>query len=431
MIKASLIMATVLTLPPLLPKQAIARNLMRGDAQAVIAYGGAQSGKSHASIQEIVTRALASPGTRHLIARKVRADVIANIWNDVCIFIVRNQIPATIYRSPHRITFPNGSEIVPGGLKPGELEKLLGPRYNTILIDESSEIVYAAFIRLLTRLNGIGVGRFATPKLFLTENPPLKTFWTYRLFQMGQDPATGGDIKDPTRYASIHFTPFDNLPFLAPGYIATLENLPTFERRRFLEGEYGTATGIVFPEFQPETHVRRLTEQERSLAGKRVLRGIDFGYIHPTGCLWGYVDRDGVLFIVREYRKNKMSAANYAREILEISKNDREAHALNISDHQSEYRLAFAQAGLPTAAADKRLLNSIESVRRGFDLAKIVINEDCRMLIDELGSYRWKQNASSGDPEDDRVVKEHDDLVDPLRYICSHVFGAQRMKEIT
>nr|BDD47716.1 hypothetical protein 18 [bacterium] len=94
---------------------------------------------------------------------------------------------------------------------------------------------YELIPMLLTRL---AAKSNITNKLYLDQNPPLKSHWTYKLFHNRTDPQTNEKLKDPKNWVSFKMNPADNLDNLSKDYIDALETLPERQRRRFLLGEY-------------------------------------------------------------------------------------------------------------------------------------------------------------------------------------------------
>jgi len=414
----------IFTLPPITVKQAEQRALFRSQAECVMSEGGSQGGKTHGVLLEVIQRAWASPGGLSLIARKEKDTCIKFIWRDLIAVIDRMKLPVKVLKSPASVTFPNGHTIIPGGIAPSEIDKILGPNYISIVIDETSEIIYSAFTQLLTRLNGKPGGKFNVPKIFLTQNPPSKNHWTYKLFHLNQDPESGAPKADAWRYAWIKFVPYDNLANLAPTYISMLENLPEYKRRRFLDGDYGAIEGLVFPEFDAVRHMERDKTKLVPPPGALIVRGLDFGYKHPTACVWMF-ERGGKIYVPRAWKKSGLTADQSATEIKRLSpwKNN----YVNVSDHQSEYRLTFAREGLPTIKADKRKAAAIDLARSLISKDLIVFGEDAEPLLVELGQYRYKPTPSHDAGDDDaNVVKEDDDCVDGFLYALTHLRGAGR-----
>lgn len=215
-------------------------------------YGGSRSGKTFLAIRTIVTRALASPKSRHAILRYRFNHLVASIVNDTFPKVMSLCFPEVKWRLDRSwwyVTLPNGSEIWFGGLDEKErVEKVLGNEYATILLNEVSQMPYASRNVAMTRLamrctytDTAGLERVLRLKMLYDENPPSKAHWSYLLFVKKVDPDSKRALDKPEDYASFSMNPEDNRANLAPEYLDTLAGLPARMKRRFLEGQFGEA----------------------------------------------------------------------------------------------------------------------------------------------------------------------------------------------
>ncbi len=149
------------------------------------------------------------------------------------------------------IELPNGSLIVVKGLDDStRQERILGDEYATIFVNEVSQFrSYDIFQKLIGRLSqekeiwidDKPTGKLLAPKLFLDCNPPrTKRHWTFDVFMRGVNPISQVPHPRPHEWASIHMNPIDNTTNISSTYLADLENLSAADRRRFLEGEWGS-----------------------------------------------------------------------------------------------------------------------------------------------------------------------------------------------
>lgn len=441
-------------LPDPTPKQRELAAILAGDPTYVLAYGGARSGKSAGFASYLIRHALTYNNGWALVLRKTDEDARKTIWEQTIVPLCQPLERAglcRIGRSPRQIQFANGFRIVTGGAAPGELDKALGAEYDIIWPNECSEIIWPAIDALKSRLNPVGrdgQGRKPRPKMILDCNPPQKTHWTYKVFRLKQDPSSGGPLPDAHQYASLKFTPWDNQSNLDDGYIGRLQGMSGRSRVRFLDGEWGSAEGQVFPEFDPDRHVGLTTGPgavpTTAPKGTRAYRGVDYGYVHPTACLWGYIDQSDRLVIYREYRESSVTSDVAAGAIIRASALDlgglpatmhqhemgvatARRYAATVSDHQAEYRHAFERAGLVTTPANKSVQESIDAIKRLFDRGGLIISHACPRLIEELTSYQWEPIRSS-DQVKPTPKKEVDDLVDCLRYIVNELFAPKQAK---
>jgi hypothetical protein len=184
-------------------------------------------------------RALKASGSTHAILRFRFNHLKASIIGDTLPKVVRGCFPGLRYelnKTDWFATFPNGSQILFGGLDDKErTERILGQEHSTIYLNECSQLSYAARNMAITRLaqnSGLAL------KAYYDANPPTVGHWTYRLFEMGIEPSSGKALEDRHLYASMRINPADNTQNLPGAYLKMLAALPEKERRRFLEGEY-------------------------------------------------------------------------------------------------------------------------------------------------------------------------------------------------
>lgn len=215
-------------------------------------YGGSRSTKTFTIIRAIVIRALAAPKSRHAVLRFRFNHVKSSVVFDTFPKVMELCFPECTYKlskSDWYATLPNGSEIWFGGLDDKErTEKILGNEYATIFVNECSQISYASFLILVTRLAQKttyvkdGQTHDLRLKMFADENPPMRGHWTHRLFIEKRDPDTRKPKADQEDYASLRMNPADNAANLPATYLKALDGLPTRQRNRFFLGLFGDDT---------------------------------------------------------------------------------------------------------------------------------------------------------------------------------------------
>jgi phage terminase large subunit-like protein len=231
-----------------------------GEAANVMLWGGSRSGKTFIIIKSIIYRALAAPGSRHVILRFRFSHVKQSVVLDTFPKVMSLCFPGVSHvmnKTDFFVTFGNKSEIWFGGLDDKErTEKILGSEYATIYLNESSQISWASVGIVRTRLAqsvDIKVENCAkpklTPRMYYDANPPSKAHWSYLVFIRKVDPETKEPLDHPEQYANMQMNPGDNLENLAEGYLETLRTLSSRQQRRFLEGKFADATpGQLFTE---------------------------------------------------------------------------------------------------------------------------------------------------------------------------------------
>lgn len=254
-----------------------------GDARHILLEGGSRSGKTFIILRAIALRALAAPGSRHVVLRfrfnHVKASIIHDTWPKMLALCFPG-VPHHMDKTDWFAEFPNKSQVWFGGLDDKErTEKILGQEYATIFLNECSQLPYNSRNLALTRL-----AQFATYekhgetfplrlKVYYDCNPPSKAHWTYQLWHEGKDPETKRALDKREDYAYLKLNPQDNIENLPPEYLKTLEGLPKRLQKRFLEGEYTDATPNALWNEQ-------MLEESRVIGGKipdfqRVVIGVD------------------------------------------------------------------------------------------------------------------------------------------------------------
>jgi len=235
----------------LTPRQQQATALIGGPAMHTMLFGGSRSGKTFVNVRTVVLRALAAAKSRHAVMRfrfnHVKASVVLDTFPKVmdCCF---PGITYGIDKTDWYARLPNGSEIWFGGLDDKErTEKILGQEYATLFFNECSQIPYASRNLAMTRLaQSVTYMRDGQPvplrlKALYDCNPPSQAHWTYQLFKQNRDPETRQPLP-ADQFASMQMNPRDNEANLPSEYIRSLEGMSLAMRRRFLDGEFASAT---------------------------------------------------------------------------------------------------------------------------------------------------------------------------------------------
>lgn len=220
--------------------QEAARRLLEGPQRYTCLAGGTRSGKTFLIVRAILMRALQEKGSRHVILRfranAARTSIALGTLPQVLQFCFPD-LPLKEHRQDGYFALPNGSRIWIGGLDDKDrAEKILGHEYATVFLNEASQIPYSSALIAFTRL--AQVTREMHQHAFVDLNPSGKTHWTNILFGDKRDPVSKQPLKDPDNYRRAFLNPPDNIANLSKGFLASLENLPEKQRKRFYEGVY-------------------------------------------------------------------------------------------------------------------------------------------------------------------------------------------------
>ena len=237
----------------LTPKQAKVLKQLGGPQRHFLAYGGSRSGKTYLLCYAVAVRAMAAPGSRHLIARLHNVDVNQAVLMDTWPRMMGAAFPGVSYhtnRSGQYVTLPGASEVWFGGLDDKErADKILGKEFATIYSNEASQISYNTILTLRTRLAQVCTkvnGEPLIQRMYYDLNPVGRAHWSYREFVEGVRPENGTPIASGSRAYAI-MNPTDN-PHLDQAYLDELAAMPERQRQRFYEGRYLTEVpGALWP----------------------------------------------------------------------------------------------------------------------------------------------------------------------------------------
>lgn len=461
--------------PVFLPRQKEAyRKILEAEpgSNTLLGYGGGMGGGKSIFLACVALELLlANPGTRVLMARDTLAALKESTmmdWFRICPpMLIMKWNQSEHWVRVRRDNWPKGiySTLIFEGIH--DYQKLGSGAYQYVLIDEASEVPDEAARYLLTRL------RHKLPKVvedlksrqcrFLYDLPDGGTGICGRICN-GYCPAHGTEwIGNGTKYGliatsnpwpgwftdwfwkgemadaskdedgiNVHFVQSlmrDN-SHLPKNYEAlAASGLSPEERRRFIDGEFGVFSGMVYEHYDKKTHEWNGPIPPYS----RVIGGLDFGQESSTGHyttgVVSIVTSNGRVITVDEFMKRGPDVYRQQGEWMvamqqkwgspirrKIEWRGDKAQALGISfmknlgfditksNKSGEDRV---DAGIKHVAT---FLNVREDklpgwfhLSEGHGLGKV------DFLVKQIKEYRR-------DPETRKVIKENDDLVDAWRY---------------
>lgn len=420
---------------------------LTSDDPEVLLAGPAGTGKSVVMLWKVRHIAETYPGARILICRKTRASLTETAlvtWEAQVLepgHAVLTKHP-TLRRVRQSYRFPNGSEVVVAGMdKP---EKVLSAEYDVIYCQEATELTLTDWETLGSRLRN---GKTPRQQMLADCNPTTPTHWLYKRHQAGQLTLLTSTHRDNPRFYDI---PAKDWTADGKEYLARLARLTGVRRKRFLDGLWVAAEGLVYDQFDPAVHVLPADtliprEWKRYLA-------IDFGFVNPLVVQWWAVDPAGRLYLYREtYRTGRLVEDEAADVKLLITPQnglppEEPRPVAVIADHDAEGRATFERhSGLTVTAADKKVGVGIQDVAgrldpaddgkpRLFVLARTLRHLPDRTLADagkptctreEFAAYRW--DTSNTDRPKDVPEKEFDHGADAARYVCRYLAANRRL----
>ena len=366
-------------------------------------FGGSRSGKTFIIVRNIIMRAIKEPNSRHAIFRQTRKDLKESIWLDTF-----PKVLATCFKgykpelnnSDLVAKFYNGSEIWFGFLDDNNrADNVLGKEYNTIYLNEVSEISYASYNKVLTRLS---LKNKLVNKFYADCNPPGKWHWGYKTFIQKVNAKTGEPLNNPEQYGYMLMNPQDNLDNLSEDYLETLRNLPEDEKNRFLLGLWveGISGGIYTKEMA-------IAEQEGRITSVPfnneffVWTFWDIG-IDDSTAIWFVQFVGDEIHLIDYYSNNNQSALHY----LEVLKKKQQEYGYRYNKlvlphdgRQREWTNGRSRAETLESQGFKTEVVKATSIADGINACKLIFEkcwfdkEKCQDGISALSNYRRKEDS--------------------------------------
>lgn|GEM_PF-387954 len=388
--------------------------------------GGARSGKTYLIVRNIIDRCLMSPGSRHLLARYRLNHLRMTLWKQTLLpalkdaGLKRNK-DYWINESDHIVKFYNGAEIYASGLDDSDrVEKIMGSEFNTIFINEATQITYKTFQKLVTRLSFRR--KEIKNKFFIDCNPRNRFHWIYKYFVLKQDPETEEALAESrvSRMCRRNWSPLDN-PFLDKEYVQRLSELTGVERQRLYEGLWVDVEGLVYPMFESVIVEPFKIPKTWDSAGT-----VDFGYTNPFFFGWLYYDKSNeTWYLTDEIHQVEKTVRLHS---IEIKKRRKLPNLFIVADHDAEDRATMAEAGIQTIKADKDIATGIQALIKLMTAVKgqkLRIFRTCVKTIEEFSVYSW-QPAKDNQNAKEEPIKNMDHAMDALRYFANKVIGNKR-----
>ena len=274
-----------------------------------------------------------------------------------------------------------------------------------VMFDEVALMPKSLVEQALARCSVVG------SRFFFNCNPEYPSHWFYREW-----------IKNRAhkRALYIHFRMADN-PSLSPEMLKRYEKL--YEgafRRRFVEGEWVSVSGAVYPFMERGEMFVPVPEGE--FDGFCV--SCDYGTVNPSSFgLWGSID--GVWYRIAEYYydarregRSRTDEEHYTglcelvgdREVQTVIVDPSAASFIEVIERHGQFRVT---------RADNNVIDGIRKTAQALMDHEIVICNSCNDAIREFSLYRWDEDSPR-----DTVIKRDDHAMDDIRYFVSYIKGS-------
>ena len=290
--------------------------------------------------------------------------------------------------SPFKLTFPNKSEIIFKGMdKPEKLKSLNG--ITIVWLEECSEIKYDGYKELLGRLRH----PYLSLHFILSTNPVGTDNWVYKHFfkdvdDTGKETVTLDDeilyklktvVRGDTYYH--HSTVEDNY-FVQQDYIDQLEEMKKFDKdlwRIARRGRFGVNGLRVLPQWEVRDH-ELVMRDVRNIPKRWHRRGMDFGFeTSYNAIVWMAIDdKEKILYIYKEYYKNKMTDDKTAEDLKTDPKYEGIMQEEIIADCEDPKAIQFyCQEGFNMRKCRKFAGSRLANTKKVKRFKKIICSSEC------------------------------------------------------
>lgn len=382
--------------------------LFTSRSMELLGAGPAGTGKTFTIAWRLHIMAMRYPGARILMTRKdlesLKPAALTTFVNGVMPFMHGVETFGGNKFTPAEFRYPNGSVIQVTGLD--RADKVKSAEYDVIYVNEATEIPESTWEMLTSRLRN---GVMPYQQIIGDCNPAGPRHWLRQRCHAGKTQMVESTHRDNPAYWNARTGEWTAM---GKQYVNTvLAGLSGVTRQRLFEGVWAAAEGLVYPEFNPQQHVRDVDTD-----GWRTVLGVDVGTRNPTAILVAHVAGDGRIHISNELYRRSMSASDIIAAIEQFDARYA-PDAVYIDPSAKGYIDDIERAGINVVPAVNDVLVGIQRVHAQFQTG-LTFSPVCTNLIDELGMYAYPDNPKI---ETDKPVKDNDHASDALRYL---VMGA-------
>jgi PBSX family phage terminase large subunit len=365
-----------------------------------VLYSGAfRAGKSRIGCEKAYYLARRWPGIPIGIFRKIKASLPATTERTLLHDVVPRSAITASNQSQSWYEFANGSRIWFFGLDPDPItgipSKVGSVELGWAFVDEAAEVSEGDWEMVKGRLSWPGIPYH---QITAATNPASPKHWLKVRFT----PPT------PER-VYLHASTFDN-PALPADYLSeAAASTDDFRHRRYHLGEWVSAEGAIWQ--LPDAAVRR---PELGTTWKRVVAGIDWGFVHAFACEVVGQTGEGRLAVLDEvYAKGALLEQDIVPRLLAL-KLAYGIETFYADPSQPEYIATARAKGVPVEPATNDVLPGINAV--GAAIAEgLTVSPSCTGLLGEMPGYVWAPDRLSGGFKE-APIKVEDDACDALRY---------------
>jgi len=352
--------------------------------EIILFVGGTGTGKTWLAARWVILKALKDSGEYLLISPSLKL-MKRTLWKEVKKVLKEWGIPFEKNEQDMIISLLNGSKLY--GISADNPDRMEGVHAKGAVYDEAGqvdkrEVFETAYRRL----------RFYGGQLLITTTP-YRWNWLKKIY----DKAKLGDENIELITAKTIENPY----YPREEIEKAKKEMPEWRFRMFYEGVFTKPLGLIYTDYE-------LVQAFEIPRNWIKIRGLDFGFNHPTAVIWLAKSPEGIWYAYKEFKKSGITLD----ELYEILKKE---NIPTYADPEMKQGIeTLKRRGLDIRTAKKDVLPGILFVQSLFKQKKLKIFANLTNTIDELSSYSWKLDAN--EQPIDEPVKENDDLLDALRY---------------
>jgi phage terminase large subunit len=376
-------------------------------APEVLYSGAFRAGKSRIGCEKAYWLAKRYPGIPIGIFRKTAASLAASTERTLLHDVIPRGAIVKSNRTERWYELGNGSRIWLFGLDPDPItglpSKVGSVELGWAFVDEAAECTEADWVQVMGRLSWPGIGYH---QIAAATNPAQPTHWLKRRFT----PPTEARVY-------LHASTLDN-PMLPADYVTSALGMGSgYFRRRYIEGEWAAAEGAIWT--LDDDMIKPPTQDP-----KRVVAGIDWGFVHAFACEVVGQSGSGRLSVRSEIYVRGAGVDQLVQPLADLA----ERHDISafVCDPSEPGLMSELQRGLVShrqSHRDCKLRARVEAARNdvhpGLQAVDRAIREgmtvdpSCAGLLGEIPGYVWKSNRLG---LQEAPIEINDDACDALRY---------------
>lgn len=404
-------------------------------------YGSTGSSKTWTSLCIVTDILLRYPGAHGLGVRNTYPELedsmcvdIERVWNHYGIPFQKRTKPAPTYYLPNGSKFSLRSASKSSSSDKEKADSLGSTQFSVVYCNEVDNIPKVFFDTLPARMRQRDI--VVKPLIICDCNPPSTDHWVYKFFFVEHD----GE-KEGANIRVFHFPVQDNEIFVGTKYIS--DNIERYKNypalyKKFVEGKFGPTvkgTPVFGGIFDPNIHVSTVPLQfDRSFP---ILRGWDFGYVHPACVIMQDIPDKNHIYVYRTILGSNTLLNDFARYVLRIC--DRDFSGASFKDYCDQAGKSHKSTGRSDVEVlqeiiGHRPLSQYSEIEFGLDIIEQCLVElskfdnkpiiqiygrDAELLVEGLGFGYCQDTDSRAKRKRFNPVKDgtYDHIFDPFRYV--------------